>query len=172
MLAAKDERGSCLLYACDRLDALWRPKAERDVDLADWASSTLTGCARIISSCFLLAERILIGSSLLDVSYALGPLCMPPDIGSRKCLLAEQRSRSDLGILVLVQTFLPFSGSGSFDDDKQEPEEAVGSEDIEKEVAGSEKGIFWKRGLFGKVDLLDILEIFKILGTRETSEVW
>ena len=45
-----------------------------------WTGRSLMACAGIISSCFLLGEGMLVGSSLLDVSSALGPLRMPRDI--------------------------------------------------------------------------------------------
>ena len=95
--------------------------AESNLKLADWACSSLSSCAGIISSCFLFCEGNHIGSSLLDVSAILGPLCVPPDIGNGKRLLTKQCSRPGLGVPVLVQTFLPLSGTGALDDRKQEP---------------------------------------------------
>ena len=81
---------------------------ESDVELADWTRGSLIGGAGIIYGLFLLGKRVLIGRRLLDVSAVLGPLCVPPNIGNRKCLPTEQCSRSGLGVLVLVPTLLPF----------------------------------------------------------------
>ena len=109
--------------------------AESDVNMAGWACRSLTGCAGIIASFFVLREGVLMGSSLLDVSAALGPLRMSPDIGNRKRLLTKQCSCPGFGAHVLVQTCLWFSGSGALHNGEQESEEAVDSEDIEKEVS-------------------------------------
>ena len=38
--------------------------------------------------------------------------------------------------------------------------------------SGSEKGVFWKRGLFRKVHFLEILENLEILEILETSQTW
>ena len=45
-----------------------------------------------------------IGIGFLDVPSALGPLCMPPDIGSCERLLAEQHFCPGHGVLVRVGT--------------------------------------------------------------------
>ena len=108
--------------------------AESDVKMADWTNASLAGCAGIISSCFLLGEGIPVFIGLLDASSVLGPLHMPPNAGNRKRLLTKQCSRPGCGILVLVYTLLPFSGSRALDNGIQESEEAVDSEDVEKEV--------------------------------------
>ena len=80
--------------------------------MANWTAGSLIGGPGIILSSFMLGTRILSGSSLLDASAALGPLCMPSDIGSCKRLLTKQCSRPRTGVPLLVQAFL-FSGSGS-----------------------------------------------------------
>ena len=108
--------------------------AESDLKMADWTKSSLAGCAGIISSCFLLGEGIPVFIGLLDAAAVLGPLYMSPDIGNRKRLLTKQCSRPGCGILVLVHSFIPFSGSRALDNGRQEWEEAVDSEDLEKEV--------------------------------------
>ena len=60
---------------------------------------------------------------------------MPPDIGNRKCVFTKQCSRPGPGVFVLVETCLPFSGSKALHDGKHASEEAVGSEDVDEEVA-------------------------------------
>ena len=109
--------------------------AQSHVEMEDWTIRSLTGCAGIISSCLLLGKRIFISSGLPDVLAALGPLLMSSDIGTRKCLLTKQCFHPGLGVLVLVSTLLPFSGSGALDNGSRESEETVDSEDLEKEVA-------------------------------------
>ena len=37
--------------------------------------------------------------------------------------------------------------------------------------SGSEKGVFWKRGLFGKVHFLEILENFEILENTQSPRL-
>ena len=107
---------------------------ESDVNLADRTCGSLVACAGIISSWFMLSEGISIGHGLLDVSAALGPLLMPPDVCNPKCLLTQQCSCPSLGVLVLVQALLPVSGSGALDHGRPGPEEAVDCENLEEEV--------------------------------------
>ena len=108
--------------------------AESDVKMADRTYSSLADCAGIIPSCFMLGEGILVCIGLFDASSVLGPLHMPPGIGNRKRLLTKQRSRPSHGVLVLVHSLLPFSGSRALDNGRQESEEAMDREDVEKEV--------------------------------------
>ena len=121
---------------------------ESDVKMADWTSSSLFGCAGVISCLFHLGKGVLIGRGPLDISSALGPLRMPPNIGNRKRLLAEQCSRSGLSVLVLVPARLPFSGSGALDYGKGESKEAVDSKDVETEFVVVVSVVCTDGGLF------------------------
>ena len=40
------------------------------------------------------------------------------------------------------------------------------------QLSGSEKGIFWKRGLFRKVNFLEVLENLEILEILENPRLW
>ena len=109
--------------------------AEINVSMADRTHGSLMACAGNISSCVMPSEGILIGRSLLDFPSVVGPLLMPRDIGDRKCLLTQKCFRPGLCVLVLVPTLLPFCCSEALDQGSKEPEEAVDSEDADKEVA-------------------------------------
>ena len=109
--------------------------AEINVSMADRTHGSFMACANNISSCVMPSEGILVCRSFLDFPSVLGSLLMPRNIGDRKRLLTEQCFRPGLCVLVLVPTLLPFCCSEALDHGSKEPEEAVDSEDVDKEVA-------------------------------------
>ena len=73
-------------------------------------------CESIIASSCQYGDGFFMCSGPHHVLAVLGPLCLPADFGNVERLLTEQYSHPDLGVLVLVQTLLPFSGSGALND--------------------------------------------------------
>ena len=55
---------------------------------------------------------------------------------------------------------------------KRKRKKYVGGTNFELFQSGSEKGVFWKRGLFTKIHFLEILENLEILEILENPRRW